>query len=104
MKVKTTKVKKRATTTAKSRSLKVKPTSAKDVCKGIQRSVDSVLLSIPPKMQSNIDQVLKSIEVSPHLLQDLRTLGYRILKHATEISETLKGSKTVTTKSRSRKA
>jgi hypothetical protein len=81
----------------------VKSNSAKEVCKGIQKSVDAALLSLPPKVQANIDQVMKSLDVSPIRLQDLRALGYRILKHATEISDTLKGANVVTKKGRGRK-
>ena len=63
--------------------------------------VDSNLLKFPPKVQANIDQVLKTLDVSPLRLQDLQALGYRILKHASEISATLKAS--VPLKSKKRK-
>lgn len=102
MKAKPQKIKKRATV-KKPRAVSVKTKSAKEVCKGIQKSVDSALLSFPPKMQANIDQVMRTLDVSPIRLQDLRALGYRILKHATEISETLKGTTIVTKKTRGRK-
>lgn len=59
---------------------------------GLQKSVDTVLLKLPPKLQANIDQILKSMDVTPLRLQELQALGYRILKHATEISDSLKPS------------
>lgn len=64
---------------------------------------DSILLRLPPKIQSNIDQILKTIEIRPISLTDLSSLGYRILKHVTEITETIKTDATTTSTSRSSK-
>jgi hypothetical protein len=87
------------TLTAKKSKTKSSPRAAKSFSAGLQKSVDSALLILPPKVQANIDQVLKSIDVSPLRLQDLRTLGLRVLKHATEISESLKNASLVSKKS-----
>ncbi|MEY4616168.1 MAG: hypothetical protein RJB66_1128 [Pseudomonadota bacterium] len=84
---------------AKKKVTKKKPAQSKMTKKtsgalnNVLKKVDSNLLKLPPKVQANIDQVLKSIDVSPIKLQDLRALGYRILKHATEISENIKRTK-----------
>lgn len=58
----------------------------------IQKSLDNALLVLPPKVQENIDQAIKSLERSAFCLQDLRSIGLSVLRHATEISNTIKGS------------
>lgn len=95
----------------KSKKKLVKPTAAKVKSKkktsmvfnDVLKKVDSNLLKLPPKVQANIDQMLKNIDVSPIKLQDLRSLGYRILKHANEISENLKRASVVGKKKRGTK-
>lgn len=102
MKAKPQKIKKQKTSTEKNNSL-FKPNPAKSVRNGIQKSVDNALMSLPPKVQANIDQVLKSLDGNPFKFPDLQALGYRILKHATEISETLKVASLSNSKTRGRK-
>lgn len=101
MKTKRVKAKKQGIVT---KLRKPKTKSSNSVCKGIQKSVDSVLLSLPPKVQANIDQMLKSLDRGPFRFQDLQALGYRILKHASEISETLNRTTIVPKKRRGAKA
>lgn len=101
MAAKPTKTKKKSVKTQLGKA-KVKSKATKVLSEGL-KGVDSNLLKLPPKLQSNIDQVLKSLDVSPIKLQDLRSLGYRILKHAAEISETLKRAPVVGKRSRGRK-
>jgi hypothetical protein len=103
MKARTRNPKKKATVSSNRRVTTSKPSSSSSVCKGIQKSVDAALLSLPPKVQANIDQVLKSLDKSPFRIQDLQALGYRILKHASEISEAIKGAQIPVKKARGQK-
>ena len=53
-------------------------------------------MKLPPHLQSQIDQMMKTLDKSSFNLQDLRTLGFRILKQATEVSEAIKSSPILT--------
>jgi hypothetical protein len=101
MKAKPKTIKKKSS--SKTSALKVKSASARVLAKVVPKNVDSTLLSLPPRLQANVDQVLKSLDMSPFRLQDLQALGYRILKHAGEISEAIKGSTSTCKKVRSKK-
>ncbi len=54
------------------------------------RLIDGALSKITPQLQSAIDAIIKRVEGSPLVLQDLQALGLRVLKHASEISEVIK--------------
>jgi len=84
-------LKKRVFSNAK-RSKTFKASSCINVCHEIQKGVDSALLKLSPKLQTQIDQVMKTLEKSSFNLEDLRTLGYRILKQASQVSEHIKVS------------
>ena len=84
---------------AKSSSLRLTKKSSTSVCREIQKSVDNALLILPPKVQANIDQALKSLERSAFQLQDLKSIGYRVLQHAVEISDAMKNT-TIRTKAK----
>lgn len=72
------------------------PLSSGRLCREIQKGVDEALMKLPPPLQSQIDQMMKTLDKSSFNLQDLRTLGYRILKQATEVSEAIKASPMLT--------
>lgn len=75
---------------AKSFVSPLSPLASGGFCKGLQKGVDEALMKLPPNLQSQIDQMMKALDKSSFNLQDLRTLGYRILKQATEVSEAIK--------------
>lgn len=83
-------IKKKSVSAQRNNQVDKKINSKGSVYRDIQKSLDSALLILPPKVQANIDLALKSLERSAFRLQDLRSIGYRVLQHATEISNTLK--------------
>lgn len=52
--------------------------------------LDASLIKLSPQLQSKMDALLAKIEKTPAGLQDLQALATRVLKHAFEMSETLK--------------
>lgn len=73
------------------------PLSSGSFCREIQKSVDEVLLKLSPNLQAQIDQMVKTLDKSNFNLQDLRTLGYRILKQASEVSAAIQVAPLFTT-------
>lgn len=60
------------------------------LCREIQKGVDDALMRLSPKVQGQIDQVFKTLDKTSFNLYDLRTLGYKVLKQAMEVTETIK--------------
>jgi len=79
------------------RSKKLSSSSSINVCQEIQKGLDTALMKLSPKLQVQIDQMVQTLEKSSFNLEDLRTLGYQVLKQASQISENIKMSPMFTT-------
>jgi hypothetical protein len=91
------KVKTQKTIVHKKKSLKaslvkngVANRAANLVKKVVQNNIDTSLLKVSPNMQKTLEAIVSKIEKTPARIQDLQALACRVLKHATEINESLK--------------
>lgn len=74
------------------------------VKKVVKNNIDASLLKLSPNMQKTLDAIVSKIEKTPAHIQDFQALACRVLKHANEISETLKQKISRTTVSPKSKA